>query len=564
MWPLAILALFRLLAVGSAESKYNVTYADLDKCKQFNAVNGYNYDAFFKLTELDNHNLDNETIVNLRLFVVASKDAHILLSDIDSVIPEAQVYEIVVGAGGNMFTEIRRQRKKNPLKTKTTKNVLSPIDPLPLRIRLTTEGLIEVGIEGQDLPLISATDKNVTSVRYLSFSSWGSTQAKWFYDCETEDETVTELEVYDPTGHMTPKDKLIYALQMNASYRAPDWETPIEMQKLVFTRIAYDSWKNQLETRLMFRLSWRDNRSCWEPKEHSNITKVINFSAMLWAPAINVKDEKDYQLAELIGTDHFTVTYDGQYEWISREITTDTFCALSSSDDWPYETNTCDVAFSSDLASTPLRFLSDAVSLHPNLIQSDWIVERITKHDNLNEEEIFLFNDGSPRPEVVLRLHIKRNNEFYDTVLYAPYFMTNVMILVSFWMEGIMRIFANSLGVILLIGTFLQMSAFVPQLSSPKIFTFFRCTLYCSWICVLLFVLDKWLRKYGPKMAPDSWLARLVSYPHLRFVLRLDGGSHYGSLHQKNLEWRDFAKMLDRVVFIVMSGIFLASCFVKL
>lgn len=67
---------------------------DLDKCKQFNAVNGYNYDAFFKLTELDNHNLDNETIVNLRLFVVASKDAHILLSDIDSVIPEAQVYEI--------------------------------------------------------------------------------------------------------------------------------------------------------------------------------------------------------------------------------------------------------------------------------------------------------------------------------------------------------------------------------------------------------------------------------------------------------------------------------------
>lgn len=83
-------------------------------------------------------------------------------------------------------------------------------------------------------------------------------------------------------------------------------------------------------------------------------------------------------------------------------------------------------------------------------------------------------------------------------------------------------------------------------------------------------------------MAPDSWLARLVSYPHLRFVLRLDGGSvstnlfpmnrlassnffqHYGSLHQKDLKWRDFAKMLDRVVFIVMSGIFLASCFVKL
>lgn len=75
-------------------SSTNGIFPDLDKCKQFNAVNGYNYEAFFKLSELDNHNLDNETIVNLRLFVVASKDAHILLSDINSVIPEAQVYEI--------------------------------------------------------------------------------------------------------------------------------------------------------------------------------------------------------------------------------------------------------------------------------------------------------------------------------------------------------------------------------------------------------------------------------------------------------------------------------------
>lgn len=68
--------------------------ADLDKCKQYNAINGYNYHSFFKLEDLVNHNLDNETIVNLRLFVVAAKDAHILLSDIDSTASDAQVYEI--------------------------------------------------------------------------------------------------------------------------------------------------------------------------------------------------------------------------------------------------------------------------------------------------------------------------------------------------------------------------------------------------------------------------------------------------------------------------------------
>lgn len=66
----------------------------MDKCKQYNAVSGYNYHAYFKLEDLDNHNLDNETVVNLRLFVVAAKDAHVLLSDSDSNGPDSQVYEI--------------------------------------------------------------------------------------------------------------------------------------------------------------------------------------------------------------------------------------------------------------------------------------------------------------------------------------------------------------------------------------------------------------------------------------------------------------------------------------
>lgn len=60
--------------------------------------------------------------------------------------------------------------------------------------------------------------------------------------------------------------------------------------------------------------------------------------------------------------------------------------------------------------------------LHPNMIQSDWNVLNITDHEKLNNQELYLLDDGSPRKEVILRLYLKRNNEFYDTVLYAPYF----------------------------------------------------------------------------------------------------------------------------------------------
>ncbi|XP_055532815.1 uncharacterized protein LOC129722956 [Wyeomyia smithii] len=567
MWLLtAIFVVFQLFDFGLSESKYNVSYADLDKCKQFNAVSGYNYHTFFKLKDLENHNLDNETIVNLRLFVVTNKDAHILLSDVDSASPEAtnQVYEIVIGAGANTFSEIRKQRKKNPLKTKTTKGVLSPIDPLPLRIRITKDGLIEVLIEGQDLPLLSATDKNLIDVHFLSFSSWGSSQAKWFYDCPSnydEDESETRLEEYEPVTFMTPMAKLLNDLQMNVSFNAPQWYTPIELKKIVFTRIAYNSWKNSLETRSLVKLSWRDNRTMWIPQEHGNITKVIGFQYLMWTPTVVVEDEAESVTNELLGIDHMSFTYDGYFQSVSREIQTETFCSAGESLDWPYETNVCNVILSTDSPLAPLKVTSDVVSFHPNIIQSDWSVESITKHENTNYNDLFLLDDGSPRQETILKLHLKRNNEFYDTVLYAPYFMSNVMILASLWLEGMLRIWSNGFGILILVVTFLQMSGYVPQTANPTIFNFFRCTLVCSWLCVVLFVLDAWLRTYGPKMTPDSWLARFISYPHLRTVLRLDGASNYGRLHQRNLEWRDFAKVLDRAVFLVMSGVFIASCF---
>ncbi|XP_055626202.1 acetylcholine receptor-like protein cup-4 [Toxorhynchites rutilus septentrionalis] len=554
----------KLFNLGSTESKYNVTYADLDKCKQFNAINGYNYHSFFKLEDLVNHNLDNETIVNLRLFVVAAKDAHILLSDIDSISSNAQVYEIVIGAGANTFSEIRKQRKKNPLKTKTTKNVLSPIDPLPLRIRITKDGLIEVGIEGQDLPLMSATDKNLTTVQYLSFSSWGATQAKWFYDCPSDTDLITQLGEYDPGDFpMTPREKLIFDLQMNASFDAPKVPTTVEMSKLVFTRVAYNSWKNTLETRFQVKLRWSDIRTTWNPQDYGNITKIIDFF-YVWTPTLLAKNEAESQLTFLSASDYLVFTYDGFFEMASKEISTSTFCELKDSFKWPYETNYCELALSSEDAWTPLKMVLKEAILHPNMIQSDWNVISITKHERVNTQELYLHDDGSPRKEIILKLHLKRNNEFYETVLYAPYFMSNVLILVSFWLEGMLRIITNAFGILILVASFLQMSEFIPQTSSPLIFSFFSCTLYFGWICVVLFVLDEWLRVYGPKMAPDSWLARVISYPNLRTVLQLNGGSDYDTLHKKNLEWRDFVKVLDRIVFIIMTGVMVASCFSKI
>lgn len=93
---------------------------------------------------------------------------------------------VVIGAGSNTFVEIRRQRQTQPLNTIRVKNILSPINPLPLTIRITVGGLIDVRITGQSDSLINATDKDPLAIKYMSFSSWGNTEGKWFYDCAAD------------------------------------------------------------------------------------------------------------------------------------------------------------------------------------------------------------------------------------------------------------------------------------------------------------------------------------------------------------------------------------------
>lgn len=75
---------------------------------------------------------------------------------------------VVLGAGGNTFNEIRRQRQSQPLKTTRVKNFLSSTDVMPLTVRIMKSGNISVAITGQP-PFITAFDPNVLDIKYISF-----------------------------------------------------------------------------------------------------------------------------------------------------------------------------------------------------------------------------------------------------------------------------------------------------------------------------------------------------------------------------------------------------------
>jgi hypothetical protein len=163
----------------------------LKQCQEYDSFQGYTYKDYFKIREMKHVDVDEFTY-NLRIILLATKDAHILLSPVKNVNSSDDVYEIVLGAGENTFCEIRKNKQKNPIKTKIVKDVLSPIDPLPLIIKVNSSqangSSIEVWIENQTIPLISVLDSDPIEIHYISFSSWGTSKAKFFFDCPREND----------------------------------------------------------------------------------------------------------------------------------------------------------------------------------------------------------------------------------------------------------------------------------------------------------------------------------------------------------------------------------------
>lgn len=75
----------------------------------------------------------------------------------------------MIGAGGNTFSEIRRQRQSKQLKSVRTKGFLSPIEITPLTIQVMRNGTISVSVTGIEAPFISYNDTTVVDVQYISF-----------------------------------------------------------------------------------------------------------------------------------------------------------------------------------------------------------------------------------------------------------------------------------------------------------------------------------------------------------------------------------------------------------
>ncbi|KAL1131351.1 hypothetical protein AAG570_010969, partial [Ranatra chinensis] len=124
----------------------------------------------------------NGTII-FKFSIKARSDAHILLSPYPAPNSSDAVYEIVLGAGKNTFSDIRRLRRASTRATTPTRNLLSDKIMQPFWVKINN-GLISVGKDDSEIPFLSWQDTNPLDIRYISFCTWSNVVGKWSFDCK--------------------------------------------------------------------------------------------------------------------------------------------------------------------------------------------------------------------------------------------------------------------------------------------------------------------------------------------------------------------------------------------
>lgn len=225
---------------------------------------------------------NHSDLLNIKLFVLGSKDAHILLSSTDKLKSDSPLYEIgkfsavavsdgsihllivcnsvVLGAGGNTFAEIRRRRQSSTMATVRLQKLLSSIEPLPIRIRVDQKGAIEVSVPGSNVLNLTTVDPSPFPIKYISFCTWGSTEVKFFYDChegDTNDKSTgradNDAEETHLTMQLTPEDHLRTSLLSSDSMKEMySGLTNVRLSVQLLT-VSHDYRRSVLTTRAILR-----------------------------------------------------------------------------------------------------------------------------------------------------------------------------------------------------------------------------------------------------------------------------------------------------------------------
>ncbi|KAJ0171834.1 hypothetical protein K1T71_012597 [Dendrolimus kikuchii] len=427
------------------------TYEMAHRCKEHNSQHGYRYETYYRTDSKDLRatNKGLNVIFEMHIAIQASSNGHILLSPVPNPSHIDDVYEIVVGGGGNRFTELRRNLRRNAKISVKTPNILSTIELRAFYIKISEDGLIEFSKEGDTIPLLSFYDIDPLQIKYFSFAAWTGVEAKFLYDCPVAGDNVTEAptdsQMVEPK--LSSSDDLKRTLLMGRLPSIPPNHNMTVKLRAMVTNVRYNPFESILTTRLAVIMTWTDDSMAWNPNKFNGTTSIKFRQGQLWRPTFFVYNSNNIKAFDTNNPDLITMVNSGEATF-HFQTKVKTLCPITDDEirKWPRDEYQCSIFIQAweahEQISLELLPRDDvkvkAYSDVDEMVDSEW---EFTMEDVIIEPRIWdlvyeSYDNNTHRSDrYIIQFNLKRRASAYDLAFYTPLIALTMFLLMSFWSE---------------------------------------------------------------------------------------------------------------------------------
>ncbi|XP_039479747.1 neuronal acetylcholine receptor subunit beta-2 [Drosophila santomea] len=544
----------------SSSTRFNVSFSQLDSCESYSVPNtGYGYRTFYMLRELSNNNRKAGERLHLKFYVLTAMDAHILLSVTNHPRLNDRVYEIVIGAGGNTFSAIRNAMGLRRVATSQEPNLVSLYEPTPIEIVQTQNGELFVYIPGfKKEPLLQFIDEAPLTINYLSFSSFGSNTARWFYDCGFDG---YESEIAPIEKEETKTEKLLNKLNQLAENAS----LPANLSSILFhfqTRsLAYEQTSSMLQTRMHMMMHWRDSRLGWQPKDFDSLESFEHPELRIWKPQMNVLNGALQSIGQVLQSYELRVYANGSITLYAQNLQLDSWC-VDSARNWPSERVTCDIELGligqEGQQNVALIYDDQRKPIAPNEhvnTPSGWSFTQMSVVMVDNDSQRRYTPKGMMQKmtgDVAIEFTLQRNRNFYMTVFYIPLIACQMFVIMSFVLRSTRRSALILIALLITAWGLMYMTRHASPHYVPPMMTAYKVIMMTTTYCYILHICIIWLELYPPRSKAPNWLTGLINCNALRCILglRLADSSDYCDIQEN--PWRHLAKILNNLSSILV------------
>ncbi|KAK9892103.1 hypothetical protein WA026_018306 [Henosepilachna vigintioctopunctata] len=536
---------------------------DLSRCKVHYSRSGAAYKDYYELSKPKSN--DTDLRLDFHFSVLAMSDAHILLAPSRATQKTDPAYEIVIGAGGNTFCDIRRMQKSQVKESIRVKGLLSAVDIRSFWIHMTKDGELALGREGEDLPFIAWKDPDPLPLSVISFSTWPGIEAKWFFDCIKNDikrikRNLTQIERlrkdlltnYDPYSRPVKNHSDITFVQLAPKIRG----------------LSLDEDRSILEVHGIAKIGWYDEKLIWNESDYGGIDKIMVSTDEIWKPNIILFNsvKQDFSIYD---NTLLTVKNTGEVTWIPI-LDLNSWCGSDDYGKWPKDTRKCDLLFTfwTDFTYLQLEYPNDSYPLFKHQY-SQWTIEEVEvilnygRENETSADEMSGMTNLTGPPLLNICLTLKRDSWMYSLIFFTPYLMIAVSMLSTFCVSpfGPAKISLGCFQLILSTACLIFLGKYLPAHSFmvPYIVQLYSYSVIggCVTIIVSVYVINL-SRKERKRLWP-SILSSILTHPIVKitFCLPEVKRDEYGKL-------TTMTRITDPQQYYILLGILIDRIFLDI